>query len=89
MINYYLPPSNGKSSKQKLLETIEFLEKQGLDDSSFKILDALAGGLIWSDESDRAVRDLGKQIAQELYDQATQNTDYQTCLSDPQNPKNW
>lgn len=89
MISYYLPPSNGKSSKEKLLETIERLQKEGIDDQAFKILDALANGLIWSEQSDRAVRDLGKQIAQELYDHTTQNAEYEACLSDPDNPRNW
>ena len=89
MISHYLPSSDGQPSKQRLLETIEFLQKQGIDDEAFKILNALANGLIWSDESTCTVRDLGKQIAQELYDEATQNADYRASTSDPQNPKNW
>ena len=89
MSSHYLPASDGQPSLQRLLDTIEFLQKQGIDDEGFKILNALANGLIWSDESDRSVRELGKQIAQELYDHTTQNADYETRLSDPQNPKNW
>ena len=89
MISYSLPPTDGSSSKQRLLDTIEFLQKQGIDDEAFKILNALANGLIWSDETDRSVRELGKQVAQELYDEATQNADYGASISDPQNPKNW
>jgi hypothetical protein len=89
MISHYLPSSDGQPSRQRLLETIEFLQKEGIDDSSFKILNALANGLIWSDESDRAVRDLGKQIAQGLYDHTTQNADFEARLTDPQNPQNW
>ena len=89
MSNHYLPASSRQPSLQRLLDTIEFLQKEGIDDEAFKILNALANGLIWSDETERAVRDLGKQIAQELYDEATQNADYRASISDPQNPKNW
>ena len=89
MSSHYLPASDGQPSLQRLLDTIEFLQKEGIDDEAFKILNALANGLIWSDKSDRSVRELGKQIAQELYDEATQNAYYRASISDPQNPKNW
>ena len=53
MSSHYLPASDAQPSLQRLLDTIEFLQKQGIDDEAFKILNALANGLIWSDESDR------------------------------------
>ncbi len=89
MNSHYLPASSRQPSMQRLLDTIESLQKEGIDEEAFKILNALANGLIWSDETDRSVRELGKQIAQELYDEATQNADYRASFSDPQNPKNW
>ena len=48
MSNHYLPASSRQPSLQRLLDTIEFLQKEGIDDEAFKILNALANGLIWS-----------------------------------------
>ena len=89
MISYILPVPNGKTAKERLLETIALLEKEGVNDRAFEILNALAQGLIWSKESDIAVRALGKQIAQELYDNAMQNVEHEAYLTDPENPSNW
>lgn len=59
MISYFLPPPKPETPKEKLLKTIDCLEKQGIDNTAFKLLNALAEGLIWSEESDTAVRKLG------------------------------
>ncbi len=89
MISYFLPPKNGKSSKEKLLETIDYLEARGIDEQAFKILNALAEGLLWSEESDTRIRNLGKQIAQGLYDEVTINAEREAYSTDPNNPSNW
>ena len=89
MISYILPVANGKTAKERLLETIALLEKEGVNDRAFELLNALAQGLIWSEESDTAVRALGQQIAQELYDNAMQNAEHEAYVNDPANPSNW
>lgn len=89
MISFYLPRPNGKTAKERLLKTIEFLEKEGVDDRAFEILNALAQGLIWSEETDSAVRASGKRIAQELYNNAMQNAEHETYLAALENPSNW
>ena len=89
MISYILPVPNGKTAKERLLETIAFLEQEGVNDRAFEVLNALALGLLWSEESDTAVRALGQQIAQELYDNAMQNVEYETYLTNPENLSNW
>lgn len=63
MSSYILPVANGKTAKERLLETIELLEKEGVNDRAFEILNALALGLLWSEETETAVRALGQQVA--------------------------
>lgn len=77
------------TAKARLLETLELLDKQGVNNKEFEILNAIATGLIWSSETDVAVRTLGKKIAQELYDNAMQNAEFGSHLTDPDNPSNW
>ena len=89
MISYILPAQDGNSAKERLLETIALLEKEGVNDRAFEILNALALGLLWSEETDCAVRALGKRIAQELYDNAMQNAEHEAYVNDPANPSNW
>lgn len=89
MDNYLLPPQMDKSPKKELLKTIDLLEKEGCKDIVFKLINALAQGIIWSKETDAAVRKLGLEIAKELYWESTQNTEYEVTISDPENPSNW
>lgn len=80
---------NNNPDKERLLKTLEFLEKQNLGPHAYKILDALANGLFWTEESKNKVTVLGKNIAQELYDEFAQNFEYEFYLNDPNNPRNW
>lgn len=61
------------SVKEQLLATINLLETEGIDDRAFQILNALAQGLVYCEETNIAVRALGKEIAQEIYDCSMQN----------------
>lgn len=54
MLSYFLPPQT-ETPKSTLIKTIEFLEKQSIDETAFKLLNALASGLLWSEESDTAL----------------------------------
>lgn len=82
-----MPTKN--TAKARLLETLDLVDKQGVNNKEFEILNAIVIGLIWSSKTDVAIRMLGKQIAQELYDNAMQNVEFGSQLTDPNNPSNW
>lgn len=54
MLSYFLPPQS-ETPKSTLIKTIEFQELQSIDETAFKLLNALASGLLWSEQSDTAL----------------------------------
>ena len=54
MLSYFLLRQS-EIPKSTLIQTIEFLDKQLINDTAFKLLNALASGLLWSEESDTAL----------------------------------
>lgn len=74
--------------KEAFNHCLESLEKY-IDPKDFRVLGALVQGLVYSEETALAVRSLGKEIAQELYDCYSQNFDYEVRLNDWENPHNW
>ena len=85
---YSLPPYL-TSPKAKLLSQIEFLSAHNVDDTVFLLLAAIAQSILWSEECEERFLDTGFKAAIELYDEATQNTEFDKVQIDPQNPRNW
>ena len=87
-ITYFLPPYP-TSPRATLLSAIEFLSNEGVDETTFLLLAAIAQSIIWSEECHIKFLDIGFKAALEIYDASAQNADFYEVQKDPGNPRNW
>ena len=87
-ITYFLPPYP-TSPKATLLSAIELLSNEGVDETTFLLLAAIAQSIIWSEECHIKFIDIGFEAAIEIYDTSVQNADFYEVQKDPGNPRNW
>ncbi|BBD70036.1 hypothetical protein NIES4072_64160 [Nostoc commune NIES-4072] len=85
-----LPSSTAASSKKELLETIEWLQREGAaTETNLKLLTAIVESILWSEESCTRFLQCGFDAAIELFDITSQNWEIEQARSSPHNPKNW
>jgi hypothetical protein len=85
-----LPPSTVAWSKKELLETIEWLQREGAaTQTNLKLLTAIVESILWSEESYTRFLQCGFDAAIELFDISSQNWEFEESTSSPHNPRNW
>ncbi|MHC5771851.1 MAG: hypothetical protein ACYTXI_41300 [Nostoc sp.] len=85
-----LPESTAASAKQQLIETIEWLHKEGAaTETNLKLLTAIVESILWSEESYTRFLQCGFDAAIELFDISYQNWEFEESMSSPHNPRNW
>ncbi|MBN3907112.1 MAG: hypothetical protein HWQ35_11285 [Nostoc sp. NMS1] len=85
-----LPPSTAASSKKELLETIDWLQKEGAaTETNLKLITAIIESILWSKESYTRFLQCGFDAAIELFDITSQNWEFTEINSSPHNPRNW
>lgn len=75
-------------AREKLIAAIAQLEScnQG---TILMLLSAISQSILYSEESYQRFADTGWLAAIELYDTATQNSEFEAVQVDPNNPRNW
>jgi hypothetical protein len=85
-----LPESTAASAKKQLLETIEWLQKEGAANvTNLKLINAIAESILWSEESYTRFLQCGFNAAIELFDINSQNWEFEESMSSRHNPRNW
>lgn len=85
-----LPESTAASAKQQLLETIEWLHKEGAaTETNLKLLTAIVESILCSEESYTRFLQCGFDAAIEFFDTNSQNWEFEYSMSSPHNPRNW
>ncbi|MBD2510027.1 hypothetical protein H6G91_22470 [Nostoc muscorum FACHB-395] len=85
-----LPPSTAASAKQQLIETIEWLYKEGAaSETNLKLLTAIVESILCSEESYTRFLECGFDAAIEFFDTNSQNWDFEESISSSHNPRNW
>jgi hypothetical protein len=84
-----LPSSTAASAKKQLLETIDWLEKEGAaTETNLLLLTALVESILWSEESYTRFLKCGFHAAIELFDIGSQNWEFEQAISSRHNPRN-
>ncbi|MHC5771899.1 MAG: hypothetical protein ACYTXI_41540 [Nostoc sp.] len=85
-----LPQSTPASAKQQLIETIEWLHKEGAaTETNLKLLTAIVESILCSEESYTRFLQCGFDAAIEFFDTNSQNWGFGESMSSPCNPRNW
>ncbi|MFN6566199.1 hypothetical protein [Dendronalium sp. ChiSLP03b] len=85
-----LPESTAASAKQQLIDTIDLLQKEGAaSETNLKLLTAIAQSILWSEESYIRFLQCGFDAAIELFDNSSQNWDFESAMLSSHNPRNW
>ncbi|MEH2231077.1 MAG: hypothetical protein V7K71_15895 [Nostoc sp.] len=85
-----LPESTAKGAKQRLLETIEWLDDEdAAGTTNLKLLTAIVESILWSEESYNRFLQCGFDAAIELFDNSSQNWGFEQVTLSPHNPRNW
>lgn len=85
-----LPESTAASAKQQLIETIEWLHKEGAaTETNLKLLTAIVESILCSEESYTRFLQCGFDAAIEFFDINSQNWEFEESISSPHNPRNW
>ena len=85
-----LPASTAASAKQQLIETIEWLHKEGAaTETNLKLLTAIVESILCSEESYTRFLQCGFDAAIEFFDTNSQNWDFGESMLSPHNPRNW
>ncbi|MBE9209460.1 hypothetical protein IQ244_23775 [Nostoc sp. LEGE 06077] len=85
-----LPESTAASTKQQLLTTIDWLQKEGAaSETNLNLLIAIAQSILWSEESYIRFLQCGFDAAIELFDESSQNWDFEEAMLSRHNPRNW
>ncbi|MBE8992545.1 hypothetical protein [Nostoc sp. LEGE 12450] len=85
-----LPESTAASAKKQLLETIEWLYKEGAaTETNLKLLTAIVESILCSEESYARFLQCGFDAAIEFFDTNSQNWEFEESISSPYNPRNW
>ncbi|MEH2151698.1 hypothetical protein [Nostoc sp.] len=85
-----LPESTAASAKQQLIETIEWVYKEGAaTETNLKLLTAIVESILYSEESYTRFLQCGFDAAIEFFDTNSQNWDFEESISSPHNPRNW
>lgn len=85
-----LPESTAASAKQHLIETIEWLYKEGAaTETNLKLLTAIVESILCSEESYTRFLQCGFDAAIEFFDTNSQNWEFEESISSRHNPRNW
>ncbi|WP_341531403.1 hypothetical protein WKK05_37465 (plasmid) [Nostoc sp. UHCC 0302] len=85
-----LPESTARGAKQRLLATIEWLDDEdATSTTNLRLLTAIVESILWSEESYNRFLQCGFDAAIELFDNSSQNWDFEQVISSPDNPRNW
>lgn len=78
------------SAKKELLNTIDWLQKEGAaSETNLNLLTAIAQSILWSEESYTRFLQCGFDAAIELFDISSQNWDFESAMLSRHNPRNW
>ncbi|MBW4565907.1 MAG: hypothetical protein KME32_33470 [Mojavia pulchra JT2-VF2] len=85
-----LPESTAASAKKQLLDTIDWLQKEGAaSETNLNLLIAIVQSILWSEESYTRFLQCGFDTAIELFDISSQNWDFEEAMLSRHNPRNW
>ncbi|MBD6621221.1 hypothetical protein FNW02_37380 [Komarekiella sp. 'clone 1'] len=85
-----LPASTAASAKKQLLETIDWLQKEGAASvTNLKLINAITESILWSEKSYTRFLQCGFDAAIELFDISSQNWEFEESMSSRHNPRNW
>ncbi|MBU7585713.1 MAG: hypothetical protein KAF91_22985 [Nostoc sp. TH1S01] len=85
-----LPESTAASAKKELLTTIDWLQAEGAaSETNLNLLIAIAQSILWSEESYIRFLQCGFNAAIELFDESSQNWDFEEAMLSRHNPRNW
>jgi hypothetical protein len=78
-----------KEARAELLYAIDFLVSQHQDPIRLKLLAGLITATIWDEDFDKKFKALAWRASTDLYDTISINLDWEECINDPINPRNW
>ena len=95
MPKYLLPPypTSPKAkwlvAKARLMSVVDQLEACDYGHENVLMLANLGFSILLSEEYHRSFFNLGMEISEDLYSDATINAEYEQIQNDPNNPSNW